>query len=102
MEGSLGQDIAVADLRIGVDTGLAMIGHRSMGANPDRPVTLPSDSYTEEEFTVNPTIAAQFLTGYELRVTNGGTPLAGTDTATIRLGAPPAVVLSPGQHRGMP
>jgi predicted CXXCH cytochrome family protein len=100
-EGPLGEDITVADLRIGTEGGLAVIGHRSMGANPDRPVTLPSDSYTEEEFTFKLSIDAKFLTGYELRITDAGTPLTGTDVATIRLGAPPAVHLSPDQRQGV-
>jgi predicted CXXCH cytochrome family protein len=101
IEGPLGADIAVADLRIGKEGGLALIGHRSMGANPDRQITLPSSSYTEEEFTVRLSIDAKYLTGYELRITNGGTPLTGTDVAMIRLGAPPAVRLSPGQRHGV-
>ncbi|HEY8654005.1 MAG TPA: cytochrome c3 family protein [Dermatophilaceae bacterium] len=101
MQGPLGEDIPVADLRIGAESGLAVNGHRSMGANPDQPITLPSDSYTEEEFTVTLSIDAQYLTGYELRITNGGTPLTGTDVATIRLGAPPELQLSPGQRQGM-
>jgi hypothetical protein len=101
MEGPLGKDIDVADLRIAKEAGLAVNGHRSMGANPDQETTLPSDSYTEQEFTVSLTIDAQYLTGYELRITNGGTPLAGTDTAILRLGAPPAIQLSPGQHQGV-
>jgi len=101
MEGPLGEDIAVANLRIGEEGGLAMIGHRSMSANPDRAVTLPSDSYTEQEFTVTLSIDAKYLTAYELRVTNGGTPLTGTDVATIRLGAAPEVTLSPGQRQGV-
>ena len=102
MQGALGEDIALADFRIGKAAGLAMVGHRSMGANPDQPVTLPSDSYTEEEFTVTLSIDAKYLTGYELRITNGGTALTGTDVAVIRLGSPPAVKLSPGQHQGLP
>jgi len=101
MQGPLGEDIAVADLRIGKEGGLAVIGHRSMGTNPDRAVTLPSTSYTEEEFTVTLSMDAKYLTAYELRITSAGTPLTGTDVATIRLGAPPAVRLSPGQHRGV-
>jgi len=101
VEGPLGADIAVADLRIGKEGGLALIGHRSMGANPDRPVTLSANSYTEEEFTVKLSIDAKYLTGYELRITSGGTPLTGTDVAMIRLGAPPAVRLSPGQRHGV-
>jgi len=101
MQGPLAEDIAVADLRMGKESSLALNGHRSMGANPDRKVTLPSDSYTEQEFTVSMTIDAQYRTGYELRITNAGTPLTGSDAATIRLGAPPALVLSPGQRQGV-
>jgi hypothetical protein len=101
MQGPLGADIAVADFRIGKEGGLAVIGHRSMGTNPDRALTLPSTSYTEEEFTVTLSMDAKYLTGYELRITNAGTPLTGTDVATIRLGAPPAVRLTPGQHQGV-
>ena len=100
-EGPLGEDIAVADLRIGKEGGLALVGHRSMGANPDRPVTLPSGSYTEEEFTVKLSIDAKFLTGYALRITDAGTALTGADVATIRLGAAPAVRLSPHQRQGV-
>jgi predicted CXXCH cytochrome family protein len=101
MQGPLGEDIAVADLRIAKEAGFAVTGHHSMGANPDQPVTLPSGSYTEEEFTVKLSIDAKFLTGYELRITDAGTPLAGMDPAELRLGAPPAVLLSPDQHQGV-
>ena len=72
-----------------------------MGANPDRAVTLPSDSYTEQEFTVTLSIDAKYLTAYELRITDAGRPLTGTDVATIRLGAAPAVQLSTGQRHGV-
>ena len=72
-----------------------------MGANPDRPITLPAGSYTEEEFTVTLSIDAQYLTGYQLRITNGGTALTGTQVAEIRLGPAPAVQLSPGQRQGI-
>jgi len=101
MQSELGEDIAVASLRIGDEAGLAVTGHRAMGANPDQPVTLPSDSYTEQEFTVTLSIDAKYLTGYELRITDAGTPLTGTDVAVIHLGAPPAVQLSPGQRQGV-
>ena len=101
MQGPLGEEIAVADLRIAKGAGFAVTGHHSMGANPDQPVTLPSGSYTEEEFTVKLSIDAKFLTGYELRITDAGTPLAGMDPAQLRLGAPPAVLLSPDQHQGV-
>jgi predicted CXXCH cytochrome family protein len=101
MQGPLGENIAVEQLRIGKESGLAVSGHHSMGANPDRPITLPPASYTDEEFTVTLSIDAKFLTGYELRITNGGTALTGTDVAKITLGAPPAVRLSPGQRQGV-
>jgi len=101
MQGPLGESIAAADLRIGKQGGLAMNGHRSMGANPDKALTLPSDSYTEQEFTVSLTVDAKYLTGYELRITNGHSVLAGSQVATIRLGAPPASRVSPGQHQGL-
>jgi len=100
IEGPLGADIAVANLRIGEGVGLAVNGHHSMGANPDQPITLPTESYTEEEFTIKVSLDAQYLTGYELRITDGGDPLTGSDVATIRLGAPPALRLSPGQLQG--
>jgi hypothetical protein len=102
MQGPLGEDIAVGDLRTGNEGGgLAVSGHRSMGANPDRPTTLPPGSYTEQEFTVTMSIDAQYLTGYELRITNAGTVLAGTQVAKIHLGPPPGLQLSPGQHQGV-
>jgi predicted CXXCH cytochrome family protein len=101
VQGPIGADIAVADLRLGTQTGLAVIGHHSMGANPDQPITLPGGSYTEEEFTVQLTMDAHYLTGYQLRVTDKGAPLAGTDVATITLGPPPALRLSPGQRQGI-
>ena len=102
MQGPLGVDIPVGELRTGHDGGgLAVSGHRSMGANPDRPITLPAGSYTEQEFTVTLSIDAQYLTGYQLRITNGGTALTGTQVAEIRLGPAPAVQLSPGQRQGI-
>jgi hypothetical protein len=101
-QGPLGADIPVAGFLTGNrGGGLAMIGHRSMGANPDRPVTLPSDSFTEQEFTVRLTMDAEYLTGYEFRITDGRTELAGTQVATLRLGPAPALRLSPGQHKGL-
>jgi len=101
MLGPLGADIAAADLRMGVGGSFAVNGHRSMGANPDQPMTLPSDSYTEQEFTVELTADAQYLKGYELRITDGGTPLTGTDMAVIRLGGQPALPTSPDDHQGI-
>jgi predicted CXXCH cytochrome family protein len=100
MQGPLGEDIAVADLRLGAGGGLAVTGHHSMGANPDQAITLPTASYTEEEFTVTLSIDAQYLTGYELRITDGVTAPAGTGVATITLGPAPALRLSPDQRQG--
>lgn len=98
----LGEDIAVDKFLTGNEGGgLAMIGHHSMGANPDQAITLPSDSYTEQEFTVLLTMDAKYLSTYEFRITNGRTALAGSQVATIRLGAPPALKLTPGQHKGV-
>jgi predicted CXXCH cytochrome family protein len=102
IQGPLGEDIAVASLRTGeTSDGFAVTGHRSMGANPDQPITLPSASYTEQEFTVKVSMDAKYSTGYELRVTDGGTALTGTPVAEIRLGAQPPVFLSPGQRQGV-
>ena len=101
MQSELGEDMAVADFRLGDEPGFAVTGHHSMGANPDNSITLPAASYTEEEFTVTLSIDAKYLTGYELRITDGGTALTGTDVAVIRLGAAPAVLLSPGQRQGV-
>jgi len=47
------------------------------------------------------TTDAKYLCTYEFRVTNGRSSLAGTQFATIHLGAPPALTLSPGQHKGV-
>ena len=101
MQGPLGEDIAVADLLLGKGAGLAVTGHHSMGANPDQGITLAPASYTEQEFTVSLTVDAQYLTSYDLRITNAGAALTGTDAATITLGPAPALVLSPGQRQGV-
>jgi len=101
MLGPLGAEIATADLRMGADGTFAVNGHRSTGANPDQPITLPSDSYTEQEFTVALTADAKYLTGYELRITDGGTPLTRTDVAVIRLGDLPVVPANPDDHQGI-
>ena len=102
VQGPLGEDIPVAKFLTGDEGGgLAMTGHHSMGANPDQPVTLPPASYTEQEFTVRLTMDAKYLTGYQLRITDGHATLAGAQVAEIRLGQPPAMQLSPDQHPGV-
>jgi len=101
-QGPLGEDIAVARFLTGDQGGgLALIGHHSMGANPDRQITLPPDSYTEQEFSVRLTTDARYLAGYDLRITGGHGSLAGAQVAKIRLGPPPALRLSPGQRNGV-
>jgi hypothetical protein len=101
-QGPLSADIPVSKFLTGTPGGsLGMLGHRSMAANPDRPTILPSDSFTEQEFTVRLTMDAKYRTGYEFRITNGTTQLAGTQVAKISLGAAPALRLSPGQHDGL-
>lgn len=102
VQGPLGESIPVATFRTGRNAGgLAMIGHHSMGANPDRPITLPSDSFTEQEFTIALTIDAKYLTGYDFRITDGHSLLAGTQVAQIQLGLPPEVRLSANQKQGL-
>ena len=100
VQGPTADDIAADSFLMAPEAGLAMTGHHSMGANPDQSVTLPIDSYTEEEFTIATSMDAKYLTGYELRITDGGTPLT-TDVASINLGASPEVQLSPGQREGV-
>jgi hypothetical protein len=102
VQGPLGDDIVVGDLRTGSEGGgVAVSGHRSTGANPDRPITLPPGAYTEQEFTITLSIDAQYLTGYEFRITEGGKALTGTQVAKIQLGPVPALQLSSGQHQGV-
>jgi hypothetical protein len=98
----IGEDIPLAKFLTGNEGGgLAVIGHHSMGANPDREITLPPASYTEQEFTIKLTMDAKYLTGYQFRITDGHQMLAGTQVATISLGLQPALKLSPGQKRGL-
>jgi len=100
-QGPLGEDIPVVDLKTPSTVGVAVVGHHSMGANPDKPITLPAASYTEEEFTVRLTTDAKYLTGYELRITNGGAEMTGAQAPRIVLGPPPALELSAGQRQGV-
>jgi predicted CXXCH cytochrome family protein len=94
----LGADIAVTDLMVSDDSGdLAVSGHHSMGLNPDLPIILPANSYTEQEFTVQLTVDAQHLSGYDLRITDAGTALTGTAIASVRVSARPALPAAAGQ-----
>jgi predicted CXXCH cytochrome family protein len=101
VQSPLGEDIASSTFTPGTEgLGSPFNGHHSMGANPDQPITLPSASYTEEEFTVTLSIDAKYQTDYWLRITNAGIPVT-SDVAVIGLGAAPPVQLSPGQHQGV-
>ncbi len=100
-QGPLEEDIVAADFKMPLSAGEAVVGHHSMGANPDVPITIPAASYTEQEFTVQLTMDAKYLTGYELRITDGGTALAGTQVARIVLGPQPVLQLSTGQRQGV-
>ncbi len=101
--GPEGADISTGDLLTCSDSSLTpSAGHHSMAANPDATLTVPAGSCTEEEFTVGLSVDAQYLTGYELRITDGGTALAGEHLAEIDLGETPAVRLSSGQRQGTP
>ena len=100
-QGPLEEAIAAADFMLPTQAGEAVVGHHSMGANPDAKITLPAGSYTEQEFTVQLSMDAKYLTGYELRLTDGGTAPTGTQVARIVLGAQPALQLSAGQRQGV-
>ena len=99
--GPTGQDLAVTDLRICTTTdGTPTAGHRSSGVNPDQRLTVPAGACTEEEFSIALSADAAYGTGYELRVTDAGTAVAGGGTAPVSLGTAPSTVLSPGQRHG--
>jgi predicted CXXCH cytochrome family protein len=102
VQGPLKESLAVADfLTVGELGDTKVVGHHSMSVNPDLPISLPPTSFTEEEFTVSLSIDAQYDTTYELRVTDGGTVLAGTDVTSIHLGAAPMSQNSLGQRQGV-
>ncbi len=104
MPGPAEEAIAVDDLLMSGLSGADQVpipGWHSMGANPMPPLTIPARAVTEVEFSVHGTVDAQYLAGYEFRVTDGGAPLAATATATVRFGAKPPLLLSPGQRDGL-
>lgn len=95
--------IAVSDLRIprADDAEEPTEGRHSMGPNPDRRISLPPHSYTEQEFTVHVTLDAHFDSAYEFRLTNAGEELIGK-AATVTTGSEPEVTVSLGQREGTP
>jgi len=104
VQGPLEGGIAVGEFLTGNDGGgSAALGHHSMSLNPDKPITLPAGSYTEEEFTVTLSIDAKYSTDYELRITDGAKPATPLTTAVARisLASPPALQLSGGQRLGV-
>jgi predicted CXXCH cytochrome family protein len=74
-------------------------GISSSGRNPLHSLTLAAHSFTELEFAVRATVDAAWLQTYDLRLTDGGTQLAGPD-AHLTMGAKPRPDLSPGQRAG--
>jgi len=104
-QGPASADIPPGALRID-DTDSArqkpVPGKHSLVRNPTPVITLGPLSYTEVEFSVEASIDAEYLTTYQLRLTDGGTALPGAVTATIRTGAEPPLLLSPGQRQGTP
>lgn len=77
------------------------IGSHSMGPNPAPEMTIPGRSYSEVEFSVRATVAADYLGVYEFRVTDRGTAIAGAVTAIVQIEPEPPLVLSPGQRQGI-
>jgi len=93
--------IPVPKLRLdAAGTATAVEGMSSSGRNPVAGFTLPAHSFTELEFAVRATIDAAWQTGYELRLADGGKPVAGAGSIGITMGPKPAVELSPGQKDG--
>jgi predicted CXXCH cytochrome family protein len=61
-QGPLGEDIALANLKTGSEGGgIAVIGHRSMGANPDRPITLQGVAVVDPKTTSSAGVAYPLL-----------------------------------------
>jgi predicted CXXCH cytochrome family protein len=96
-------DIGSTDLRScpGDAAGTAPGYHAQEGA-PRTSVTIPAGSCTEIEFTVGLSIDVAFRTGYDLRLTDGGSPLTGAPTGRLEVGAAPGLRLSAGQRQGTP
>ncbi len=76
-------------------------GRLSMGPNPAPMMTIPGRSYTEVEFSVRATVAADYLAEYEFRIGDAGGSFDGAATATVQIGPAPPLVLSPGQRQGI-
>jgi predicted CXXCH cytochrome family protein len=77
-------------------------GQHVMSGATGRAILLASGAYTEEEFTVRVGIDARPGTGYELRLTDAGSAVSGAVLATVRIGAPEAARMTPGQLLGVP
>jgi len=94
--------IAVSALRLGAsrDPGSAPAPGRS-AAGMDMPaITLGAHRFTEIEFAVRATVAADWKASYAFRLLDGAEPIDGAGPARLVMGAKPPVVLSPGQRRG--
>ena len=73
-----------------------------MGVNPLPAIVLPPRSRTVVEFSVRATVDAEYLAGYEFRVTDDGETLpGGAEDALVVLSPQPQIQLSAGQRVGV-
>jgi predicted CXXCH cytochrome family protein len=79
--------------RDGLDE-VAIGGQHLMGLNPAATVTIPGRSFTEIEFSVRPTVDAEYLAVYEFRITDNGAPIAEATVTSVGMGVEPKVDLS--------
>jgi predicted CXXCH cytochrome family protein len=96
--------ISVAELRLASSAdpaGLAATGIDYRGVNPGSAMTLAAHAYTEVAFTFRTTPAADWLTAFALRLTDGGESIAGAGVGRVVTGARPQLQLSPGQQAGV-
>ena len=91
------------EARLAAPDGAAQAdGHRLSGAEAATRYPVQAGTVTEQEFTVALSIDAPYGATYELRVTDGGAPIAGADPVSVTVADPPPVVESPGQQQGSP
>ena len=91
------------EARLAAPDGAAQAeGHRLSGVEAAPRYTVQAGTVTEQEFTVAFSIDAPYGATYELRVTDGGAPIAGADPVSVTVADPPPVLQSPGQQQGSP
>jgi len=75
-------------------------GHRASGLDSVPGYPVPAGTVTEQEFTASLSIDAPYGASYELRVTDGGTAIAGMEAVRVTVADPPPTLQSPGQRQG--